>query len=567
MSKMEIPILQGVYADGKSLDIRYSLPKNLYPVAKSTGAGEGYFRQSEGAILCLDEIYTQEGVAFTWLTKDVAVFVWKDRMYRLMLDENGGGWLVILKEGGKLLQKVQAIPIPHGVSEQNSRMDYSWDNLIIATNNHLYYYNPDDGLRELTDQSVGDVKDAIFVDGYTMFTDGEYMVVTELNDPMAINPLKYGSSEADPDPIIQLHRVRGEVYALNRYTIEVFQNVGGDNYPFQRVDGALCMKGVYNHGASTVVGEQLVFVGSGKGEALGFYAYNNGIAQKLSTNDIDRWLDDHKNAPFHVESRVFSGHKFVYIHAQEQERTLVRDIKHDNIIEKVPAGTVVIDIAASEEMQRPVWIELTSQKPLDTQEEWIENQTFRVGQLDEVERHAPYMFYNFAEFAGKWIAAQREEYSDHAMFFVMNEDDPRIVTALHREGTFKYLPTQYRDVWWEFSTPMIYLGGNGAIVNSLELIGIVGRTAEDEVQIFHGEQLNHTYISFDRKVYTQYSKDGRTWSEPRFVEFDVPGFSRKRIVFFNNGMIRNWRIQRFFGNSNVRITINSLNADLEQLNA
>jgi hypothetical protein len=51
------------------------------------------------------------------------------------------------------------------------------------------------------------------------------------------------------------------------------------------------------------------------------------------------------------------------------------------------------------------------------------------------------------------------------------------------------------------------------------------------------------------------------------VEFDAPGFSRKRIVFFNNGMIRNWRIQRFFGNSNVRITINSLNADLEQLDA
>lgn len=564
MSKMEIPILQGVYADGKSLDIRYALPKNLYPVAKSTGAGEGYFRQSEGAILCLGELEAYNGSTSVILKKDVAVLVWKDRMYRLMLDENGGGWLVILKEGEKLLEKVQAIPIPHGVSEQNSRMDYSWDNLIISTNNHLYYYNADDGLREVTDQSVGDVKDAIFVDGYTMFTDGEFMVVTELNDPMAINPLKYGSSEADPDPIIQLHRVRGEVYALNRYTIEVFQNVGGDNYPFQRVDGALCMKGVYNHGASTTVGEQLVFVGSGKGEALGFYAYNNGIAQKLSTNDIDRWLDDHKNAPFHVESRVFSGHKFVYIHAQEQERTIVRDKYHDNIIEKVPAGTVVIDIAASEEMQRPVWIELTSQKPLDKEEDLS---FFRVGTLDKVERHAPYMFYNFAEFAGKWIAAQREEYSSYtgAAFFVMNEDDPRIVT---HEGILEHtFRMQYRDVWWEFSTPMIYLGGNGAIVNSLELIGIVGRAGEDEEYIFGYNEFEHSLLFLDRKVYTQYSKDGMTWSEPRFVEFDVPGFSRKRIVFFNNGMIRNWRIQRFFGNSNVRITINSLNADLEQLDA
>jgi hypothetical protein len=43
-----------------------------------------------------------------------------------------------------------------------------------------------------------------------------------LNDPTAVDPLKYGSSEADPDPILAIRKIRNEVYALNRHTVEVF---------------------------------------------------------------------------------------------------------------------------------------------------------------------------------------------------------------------------------------------------------------------------------------------------------------------------------------------------------
>jgi hypothetical protein len=57
-------------------------------------------------------------------------------------------------------------------------------------------------------------------------------VVTELSNPLAVNPLKYGSSEVDPDPVVALIKLRNEVYALNRNTIEVFDNVGGELFPF-----------------------------------------------------------------------------------------------------------------------------------------------------------------------------------------------------------------------------------------------------------------------------------------------------------------------------------------------
>jgi hypothetical protein len=35
-----------------------------------------------------------------------------------------------------------------------------------------------------------------------------------------VDSFKYGSSEVDPDPVKALLKVRNEVYALNRHTIE-----------------------------------------------------------------------------------------------------------------------------------------------------------------------------------------------------------------------------------------------------------------------------------------------------------------------------------------------------------
>jgi hypothetical protein len=68
-------------------------------------------------------------------------------------------------------------------------------------------------VRQVTDPDLGVVLDVVWVDGYFMTTDGEFLVVTELTDPTQVNPLKYGSSEVDPDPVVALLKLRNEVYA------------------------------------------------------------------------------------------------------------------------------------------------------------------------------------------------------------------------------------------------------------------------------------------------------------------------------------------------------------------
>ena len=107
-------------------------------------------------------------------------------------------------------------------------LDYSFDLLAINSGDRLYYSNGTT-LNQVVDPDLGAVIDFCWIDGYFMTTDGESLVVTELTDPYAVSPFKYASSEADPDPIIALQRLRNEVAALNRYTIEYFDNVGGES--------------------------------------------------------------------------------------------------------------------------------------------------------------------------------------------------------------------------------------------------------------------------------------------------------------------------------------------------
>ena len=90
-----------------------------------------------------------------------------------------------------------------------ARLVNGFDELAICSNERLYIWDEDaETLTQVTDGDLGTSLDVIWIDGYYMSTDGEYLVITELGDPTSVNPLKYGSSEVDPDPIVGLIKLR-----------------------------------------------------------------------------------------------------------------------------------------------------------------------------------------------------------------------------------------------------------------------------------------------------------------------------------------------------------------------
>lgn len=299
---MRVPIMAGTTARGGSFAASY--PVNLEPRAKNTGVSDGQLVSSPGAA----PFATGPGV-------DRGGISWNGACYRVM----GSTFCRVDIDG--------TVTTIGDVGSDNRRagFDYSFDRLGIRSAGGLYYY---DGatLTHVTDPDLGEVLDLMWIDGYFLTTDGKYLVATDLLDPTSINPLKYGSAEEDPDMVVGLLKYREEVYAIGRYTIQVFQDVGGLNFPFQVIPGATIPYGAVGTDAKCMTSGTFAFVGSGKDEPLGVYVYAGGTAQRISSREIDLLLAAHSTPDqIIMEARSFAGANYILIHLEDRTLALAVD--------------------------------------------------------------------------------------------------------------------------------------------------------------------------------------------------------------------------------------------------
>lgn len=397
---VQIPILSGIYSD-TSPALRTSYPVNFFAVPKDNGVSTGFLRPADG----LTAWSATSGVCR-------GLILWNGILYAV----NGSNLCSISSAG------VETVIGDVGNDGLPATLDYGFDDLAIASNGNLFLYNPTAGLRQNVDPDLGTVNDVLWVDGYYMTTDGTFLVVTELNDPLAVNPLKYGSSEADPDPIIAILKLRNEVVALNRHTIEMFDNIGGSLFPFQRIEGAQVEKGCIGKDACCIYMEAVAFLGSGFNEQPAVYVAANANAVKISTHEIDTLLEAYTEAELSeaiLEARNEGSHQFLYVH--------------------LPDRTLVYDGGASRDLQVPVWTVLT---------------TSLEGFAQYRARHLCYAY-------NAWRCA-----------------DPQAnrIGYLRRDISSHYGDT----VRWEFGTLIVYNGGSGVLFNSLELMALTGSVALGE---------------------------------------------------------------------------------------
>jgi hypothetical protein len=368
----------------------------MIPVILKSGISDGYFRPADGII----NLGTGPGI-------DRGAIEWRGLLYRVM-----GTKLVSISS----TNVVTVIGDVGGTGQVT--FDYSFDYLAVASGGNLFLYRPSTGLQQVTDPDLGTVVDVVWVDGYFMTTDGEFLIVTELNDPFSVNPLKYGSAEADPDPIVALQKVRNEVYALNRHTIEVFDNVGGSLFPFQRVEGAQVQRGTVGTHACCVFMESIAFIGGGRNEAPSVWLISGSNAERIATREIDQLLTEFTEEELSnvlVEARVDKGYRHLFIH--------------------LPNQTLVFDAAATTAAGAPVWFTLATSL--------VGNSQYRAKNLVWV--------YN------RW-----------------NVGDPA-------STAFGYLSDSLSSHWgvlngWEFATIILYNESRGLLFHELELVSLTGNS-------------------------------------------------------------------------------------------
>lgn len=398
---MQISILNGVFTDQEA-NFRASLPINCVAVPLKTDVSNGYLRVADG-IRRIETTGMPAGLSRGGIN-------WNGVAYRVI-----GTKLVRIDPTGNV-----TVIGDVGAGGQCS-FAYSFDRLAVGSANRLYYYNGS-SLTQVIDPDLGAVIDLIWVDGYFMTTDGDNLVVTELNDPTSVDPLKYGSSEADPDPINGLIKVRNEVYALNRYSIECFNNVGGEGFPFARNEGAMIPKGCVGTYAKVGFDGTFAFVGSALNEPCSVYIVDAANPVKIATREIETIIGKYSEIQLSgtiLDYREDKINKMIYV--------------------RLPEETLVYDVAASSAIGFPVWTVHSS----------------------SASGISPLRAKDFIYCYGEYQVAD---------------------TVDNRIGAFDpTISTQYGDVvGYQFDTQIIYNASKGVIVNQIEIVGLFGRAAIGE---------------------------------------------------------------------------------------
>lgn len=387
----QIPLLRGIVAT-EAADFALSYPVNLEPVPTETGISKGYLRSLSGARATGSGPGTMRGA-----------ILWKSTLYAVM----GTKFVSIAANG-----TVSTIGDVGGTGPV--ALDYGFDRLGIQSGTALYYWNGTT-LVKVTDPDLGSCLDMIWMAGYFVSTDGTSIVTTQLADPTQIDPNKYGSAESDPDPVAGLIRCRGELYAGGRYTIEVFNNVGGSGFPFQRSEGATIPKGWVGAKAKVLFGQTFAFCGSGRNEAVGIWLAGAGTATKLSTRAIDDELAKVADmSSIVLETRTSRDEQRLFVH--------------------LPDKTLVYLANASQATDQPSWSVAASGTNMD--------QPYRP-------RYATLAY-------GKWMVGD-------AAGPLVGELDDSVSAHFGQEAG------------WRFDTVLLANGGKGAIVHDLELVGLPGR--------------------------------------------------------------------------------------------
>lgn len=194
-------------------------------------------------------------------------------------------------------------------------------------------------------------KDSFFIH---IGKDRKAFFISNINDGLVYNALDFGTAEVDPDGIVASNVTNNQLFMLGRNTIEVFQNIGGADFPYQSVRGAVVSKGLTAPFAVASFDNSFVFMGGAENEKPAIWRYSGNTATKISNSGIDLALQQYSEGELDsafAMTYAENGSFFVIF-------TLLRN-------------TFVYDATASALQGRPVWHERRS--GTNGTERWIVN--------------------------------------------------------------------------------------------------------------------------------------------------------------------------------------------------
>lgn len=281
MAKVALPIANG-FSQDEVLALSNQLCINLYPnITQAPALSQENLRGTPG----LDQLMTTGD-----FTVDVnrGAHVKNDVAYEI----NGTDLVRVESD----LETFTVLGMVEGEGRV-STADNGSQLMIVTQAGKGYIFNEDAGtpFLEITDVDFtttnGTPQKVVFLDGFfVVTTDSKKFKISSLNDGLTWNALDFGTAEADPDAIVAPHVHQNRLYIMGTETIEPFQNIGGSDFPFQRVPGGIIDKGLFAEFSIIETNSAFVWIGSGENEAPAIWRSSGGIPEKISTTAIENLI-------------------------------------------------------------------------------------------------------------------------------------------------------------------------------------------------------------------------------------------------------------------------------------
>ena len=189
-------------------------------------------------------------------------------------------------------------------SGQVSMADNGETLCIIVPGVTGYFYDIDtDVLTEITDpvftdfglQEGGVTSVTEHNNRFVYTTDEEFFIgsLVTTNKGTDFNALDFEDAESANDPIVRAMETSNELYIFNTETIEVYKDIGGTDFPYQRIPGATIDRGLASRFAVVHVKSDFYFLGKGENEQPSIIKTTPGGSQRVSTAAIDTLIQSY----------------------------------------------------------------------------------------------------------------------------------------------------------------------------------------------------------------------------------------------------------------------------------
>lgn len=205
--------------------------------------------------------------------------------------------------------------------------------IIMVNGTNGYVYSVAGGFQLITDVDFHAANTVEFFDQMFLldWAGTDRFFGSDLLDGLSYPANFFASAEWKPDDLQAVKSDKMRVVLFGKESIELWQNTGAPNFPFQRIEGAGISRGVVGPNAITYEDNTLFFLG----EDLIFYRLQGASPVRVSQHSIESiWKKYSRVNDAQCCAFTFEGHKFIVLTFPSVPKTWVLDLATNKWHEK-----------------------------------------------------------------------------------------------------------------------------------------------------------------------------------------------------------------------------------------